>query len=269
MSTITLSAGNTHYEVLGPQDGPPVVLVHGISIPMWCWDVFVPMLVQAGFRVLRYDEFGRGQSDYPRLPYDRALLSGQLLELIDALGWTQPLNLVGFSFGGALAAHFTSLHPARVRRLGLLAPFSRMKTPDPRRVMRLPLIGEGLMRFKVKGDLIHRAQGLLAVSTPQRNYMKWFEDQVARPEFARAFLSILRTDGMDDYGSSYAQVADHGTPCIMFWGTQDEDIPRESIAQLRELMPATRYIEVEGADHGTLLDPARGALPQLIDFLKN
>ena len=68
-----------------------MVLIHGISIPMWTWDEVVPPLVQAGFRVLRYDAFGRGESDYPRdtdiprdsIHYTRSKLQPKLYREVD------------------------------------------------------------------------------------------------------------------------------------------------------------------------------------------
>ena len=67
-SFIDLSVGKTHYELVGPETGRTVVLLHGGTIPMWTWDRQVPALVEAGFRVLRYDMCGRGYSDSPELP---------------------------------------------------------------------------------------------------------------------------------------------------------------------------------------------------------
>ena len=66
---IRLSDGITHYKLEGPDDGKVVVLVHGGTVPIWTWDKQVQALNDAGFRVLSYDEYGRGYSDMPaRLP---------------------------------------------------------------------------------------------------------------------------------------------------------------------------------------------------------
>src|SRR5579859_5611209 len=62
-SFIQLSDGVTHYELSGPDTGRLVVLVHGFSVPYYIWDSTFSRLVREGFRVLRYDEFGRGFSD--------------------------------------------------------------------------------------------------------------------------------------------------------------------------------------------------------------
>ena len=70
-SYVSLGAGVTHFELAGPPDAQTVVLVHGFSVPYYIWDPTFDALAAAGFRVLRYDLFGRGWSDRP----ERALQS--------------------------------------------------------------------------------------------------------------------------------------------------------------------------------------------------
>jgi pimeloyl-ACP methyl ester carboxylesterase len=60
---IKISDGVVHYELEGPSNGDLVVLVHGFSAPFFVWDPTFKFLVNNGFRVLRYDLFGRGYSD--------------------------------------------------------------------------------------------------------------------------------------------------------------------------------------------------------------
>ncbi|MFB6346808.1 MAG: alpha/beta fold hydrolase [bacterium] len=64
-STCELSHGTTHYEVAGPRNGPPVVLIHGLTSSLFIWDEQFYRLAENGYRVLRYDLYGRGLSDRP------------------------------------------------------------------------------------------------------------------------------------------------------------------------------------------------------------
>jgi hypothetical protein len=77
---VRLSDGICHYELGCPSshlphsgDGPgvrtSVILIHGFSVPYFIWDPTFEFLTQSGFRVLRYDLFGRGFSDRPRVNY--------------------------------------------------------------------------------------------------------------------------------------------------------------------------------------------------------
>ena len=69
---VRLRDGVTHYDLSGPDGGRTVVLLSGGSVPYYLWDPTREALAASGFRVLRYDYFGRGFSDRPKLRYDLA-----------------------------------------------------------------------------------------------------------------------------------------------------------------------------------------------------
>ncbi len=121
-SFIQLTSGVTHYEAGGNPTGDVVVLVHGFSVPYFIYDPTFTFLIESGFRVLRYDLFGRGFSDRPQVPYNIELFVNQLTDLLDALRLTQPVNLIGLSLGGPITATFTVRHPGRVQKLVLIDP---------------------------------------------------------------------------------------------------------------------------------------------------
>src|SRR6187402_1206987 len=58
-SFLQLPDGVTHYELGNPTRDRTVVLVHGFSVPYFIFDPTFHFLTQNGFRVLRYDLFGR------------------------------------------------------------------------------------------------------------------------------------------------------------------------------------------------------------------
>src|SRR5262249_31527827 len=97
-----LSDGYTHYEFGGPAGGRIVVLAAGFSVPYYIWDPTFKALTAAGFRVLRYDYYGRGYSDRPAIPFNDDMYVRQLDELLNAAGVPGPVDLVGISFGGSL-----------------------------------------------------------------------------------------------------------------------------------------------------------------------
>ena len=64
-SFVQLSKGLTHYDLSGPFDGKVVVLIHGICGPFGIWSKIENSLSSQGFRILKYDLYGRGYSDRP------------------------------------------------------------------------------------------------------------------------------------------------------------------------------------------------------------
>src|SRR6478736_6702893 len=98
---VALADGYTHYEIAGPASGRTVVLAAGATVPYYIWDPTFAALTTAGFRVLRYDYYGRGYSDRPDIAYTQDLYVRQLAELLDAVHFTDPIDLAGLSYGGS------------------------------------------------------------------------------------------------------------------------------------------------------------------------
>jgi hypothetical protein len=60
-----LPYGRTHYYLVGPKDGKPIIFVHGMTTPPPAIKIFIDTLAAKGFRVLCYDLYGRGYSASP------------------------------------------------------------------------------------------------------------------------------------------------------------------------------------------------------------
>ncbi|KAL5333834.1 Alpha/Beta hydrolase protein [Aspergillus crustosus] len=113
----------------GPETGPKVLLVHGITTPCISLGGLAHALVDRGCRVMLFDLFGRGYSDSPSdLPQDDRLFATQIFLALSSssLSWTGSDSgkfcLVGYSLGGGIAASFASFFPQLLSSLVLLAP---------------------------------------------------------------------------------------------------------------------------------------------------
>jgi len=114
----------TNYHDVGA--GAPVLLIHGSGpgVSAWAnWRLLLPVLAQTR-RVIAPDMRGFGFTERPANPADSSAYSmaawvQQAVDLLDALKIEQA-DLVGNSFGGALALALAITHPKRVRRLVLM-----------------------------------------------------------------------------------------------------------------------------------------------------
>ena len=252
-SYVELEDGVTHYELLGPAEGKVIVLIHGGTVPMFAWDAQVPSLVDAGYRVLRYTQYGRGYSDRPALRYDRALYQRQLSNLLDALGIDGTVTLFGLSFGAATAATFAAENPHRVERLVFIAPV--VDYGESRAVLslaKMPLLGEWFLRvFGIRG-VVARATGFFERANAPPRYAAWFDEQTRIEGFERALLSFTRTDALESYVQTYAALGPQ--PKLLIWGADDREIPRKQVELLRTTLSNLRYEEIEGAGHGVSVE---------------
>eukprot|EP00775_Hariotina_reticulata_P012948 gene12948-13076_t len=97
------------YDVLGPDDGQPVVLVHGALVGRHCLVLEARHLAAAGFRVILPDLPAHGARFKEALSLDSAVAT--LLEVIKREVPGRKVVVMGFSMGGYVAAAFAAAHP--------------------------------------------------------------------------------------------------------------------------------------------------------------
>ena len=217
---VRLADGWTHYEVRGPDSGQRVVLVHGFSVPSYIWDSTFIALTAAGFRVARYDEFGRGFSDRPDVDYTVDLLDRQLVQLLDSLGWKDSVDVVGLSWGGTVVGAFTGRHPERVRSMTMIDPAAGQIRPLPTQ-FRLPIVGGLLWQtLAVPGMAAGQSTDFVEPS----KWPDWadrYRVQMQYRGFGRALLSTSMDRGGLLLDTLYARVGAIGTRSMLIWGTED------------------------------------------------
>jgi non-heme chloroperoxidase len=92
-----------YYEDHG--SGEPVVLIHGYPLSGNSWQKQVPVLLDAGYRVITYDRRGFGKSSQPATGYNYDTFAQDLHKLVTELR-LQGFTLVGFSMGGGEVARY-------------------------------------------------------------------------------------------------------------------------------------------------------------------
>lgn len=126
-----------HYHEAGVGNGPTIVLLHGGGPGASSWSNFarnIPVLAQQ-FHVIAVDQPGYGRSDKPteHPQYFRHSASA-LKDLLDTIGITDRVHLLGNSLGGGAAVRFALDHPDRAGRLVLMGPGGlsvNLFAPDP------------------------------------------------------------------------------------------------------------------------------------------
>ncbi|MEA2443558.1 MAG: hypothetical protein QOJ12_850 [Thermoleophilales bacterium] len=104
-------------------DGPPVVLLHGLTATRRYVTHGSKALPRAGYRVIAYDARGHGESGAPsdRAAYAYADMAADLGAVLDDLG-VERAALAGHSMGAATAMRFAIEHPERVSALVQVTP---------------------------------------------------------------------------------------------------------------------------------------------------
>jgi pimeloyl-ACP methyl ester carboxylesterase len=264
-----LPDGVTRYELSGPETGQLVVLIHGATIPMYVWDAQVGPLTEAGYRVLRYDIYGRGYSERPAGDYSQALYRKQLIDLLDALKIKQSVDLIGVSMGGGLAMDFTANHPDRVKDLVLIAPMiNSIKNDTNFKLMRIPVAGEFLTRLIAVKVMSDRAAQLMQKSPRAAEYARMFSDQTKFKGFEKATLAAARSDAWADYTADYQTVGRQDRKILLIWGTEDNDISPEMVQAMRKALPNVQFKQLDNVGHDPQVEVPEQVNSMIIDFLK-
>jgi pimeloyl-ACP methyl ester carboxylesterase len=263
---IHLSDGFTHYELGGPESGDIVVLAAGSTVPYYIWYPTFRMLVDSGFRVLRYDYYGRGYSDRPHIAHNEEMYIRQLRELLDSLQITQPINLAGLSFGGSVVTSFTDRYPARVKRLIYFDPFIRRPAPVPL-ALRIPLVRNVAALLAERsaaegqlGDFLHpsRFPDWPTRYRPQLQYHGFRQGRIAD---ALDAPNLDQQPELDRLGKS-------DRPVLIVWGKQDPTVPIAASKQLVAAFPKSEFVVVDSAGHLPNWENPNGVNPALLAFLR-
>ena len=143
---LTSRFGLTHVVVSGPQDAPPLVLLHGFFGTLAMWSPNMADFSRC-YRVYAIDIMGHPSKSFPDEPVrDAADLVAWLNATLDSLN-LEHITLAGVSYGGWLALYFTLTVPERIQKLVLLSPAASFREPVRQFMLRGMLMGIFPTRF--------------------------------------------------------------------------------------------------------------------------
>jgi pimeloyl-ACP methyl ester carboxylesterase len=262
---VRLSDGMTHYQVDGPDTGRAVVLAHGFSVPSYIWDSTAADLARAGYRVIRYDAYGRGFSDRPAVEYSDVLYERQLGELLDALHLAK-VDLGGVSAGGYVIGVYGGRHPDRVRSMILVDPVAGQSAASMR-PYDLPVIGEYLWQAQVMPTM---AEGQASDFVRPASFPDWAEKYRTQMRF-KGFGHALWSSHIFRRGSNtdtiYARVAAAHLPVLLVWGEKDQTVPFERNELVRKAIPNAEFHAIPGVGHLPILERSALTDSLILDFL--
>lgn len=259
---------------IGPQDGEPVVFVHGLGGRWQNWLENLPAVADAGYRAIAFDLPGFGCS---AMPAERITIGGYG-RWVDALCSELGLGAaawVGNSMGGFVAAELAIRVPERVRRLVLVSAAGiSVEQQRSDKVLALLYRSEALATY-LTGFAVARAA--FAARRPRlRRAAMWFV--AAHPERLSAPLAYEQIGGIGTPGfvpaldalSDYPirdRLPEIACPTLVVWGRRDLIVPVRDADVFDELIPDTRKVVWDDVGHVAMLEAPERFNPLLLDFL--
>lgn len=245
MTTLQRDGLALHYEVLGPDDGPPVLLVHGLTGSGWAeWRRLIPLL-EDRYRCIVPDLRGHARSEFRAEGFTIDALADDVIAIAEAEGVEHP-HVVGFSMGTntmlvaarhrpGWAASMVMLGPSMGAPLdGSAPPADRIGIPAddwPRSLRRLHEEHHGPHHWQVVYEL-------------------FTVDWAGRPELA--------PDELRDV---------FGCPTLVVQGAEEVEWKLRQIRKLDELIDGVEVHVVSGADHPVHHQRPEIVWPLVVEFL--
>jgi pimeloyl-ACP methyl ester carboxylesterase len=241
------------YEVC--EDGPALVLLHSAVCDRRMWDPQWPALCDAGYRVVRCDFRGFGDSPVADRPYGDA---ADVADLLDHLGLEQ-VALVGSSHGGEVALEVAATRPEAVTALALLC--SAMPGHVP---------GTELRSFTERKNALLAADDI--AGAVELNVTTWLGPEAseeAREQVRRMQRHAFEVQATAKFASTGAPVdlARITAPCLAVSGAHDLADFREIAVGLPERIAGARHLELPWAGHLPGLERPAVMTDLLIRFL--
>jgi pimeloyl-ACP methyl ester carboxylesterase len=267
-SFVRLGRGFVHYELLGPEGGPLLVLVPGLSVPYSTWDRNASFLAAEGCRVLRYDHYGRGFSDRPRAVYDLDFHVGQLVELLPALGLRETALLVGLSMGGPVAAAAATKYPNLASGVVLVDPlFEWPRQASLARLSLLPLIGDAVMALRGPGMLVEGQRLDFLDPRAFEDFIPSYLPPLRYRGILRSVLSVMRSIPSWPLVGVFEGLGSSGIATLLLWGREDATLPLDQSSRLLALLPRATFRCIEGAGHVPHWEKPREVNGAILEFL--
>lgn len=252
--------------------GRPVVLIHGWPLSAESWKAQIPVLKDAGYRVVAYDRRGFGRSDKPADGYEYDTLADDLAGVLNDLDLND-VTLVGFSMGGGEVARYIARHGEQRLHSVVFAsavPPYLLQTPDnpegPLTQAKADEMRQGLERdrdsfFDGFTTDFFSAKGVLKVSETQRQEAI----ELCKQSDQTAALGCMKAFGTTDFREDLKKVT---VPTLVLHGDSDGTVPYEGSGErTHTAIPGSEAVVLKDAPHGCNASHAEQFNAVLVAFL--
>jgi pimeloyl-ACP methyl ester carboxylesterase len=270
-SFLDLATTRVRVRLLAAGSGPPLVLLHGVSLSAVAWAPLFTAL--SGHRLLAVDLPGHGLSD--PTPYRCGHVRQRAHALIDDIFDALELDhaaIVGHSLGGMLALWHAATGSERISRLvaigepAVALPGVRVRMPLS--LLTVPALGAGILRAPsprpVYRRLLAQALGRAEVAAAPDSLIEALRLSARRPGNARTVNSLMHA--IDHFRQPRAEsllttheLAAIATPTMFVWGTHAPYLSAEHARHSIDQIPSATLHEVPGAHGPWLVDTKRSA----------
>jgi poly(3-hydroxyalkanoate) depolymerase len=240
--------------------GVPLVLCNGIGASLEVLDPLVAQLDPAA-TIIRFDVPGAGGSPDSPLPYGFPYLAALLSKLLTKLGYQGQVDVLGYSWGGALAQQFAFQNPRRCRRLILAATGTgALMVPGKLRVLAKILTPQRFSDQEYAASVAAELYGGAA-----RNDASAVKRLLGRQLMAGSRLGYLHQLCAGSIWTSMFTLPIIRQPTLIVAGTDDPIMPATNAALMARLLPRAQ-LHLHSGGHLDLITNAAEFAPVIDAF---
>jgi pimeloyl-ACP methyl ester carboxylesterase len=252
----------THVALAGPEDGDPIVLVHGWPQHWWIWRGVLPALVEAGYRCICVDLRGHGWTEAPPDGYEKEQFASDVLAAVDELG-IERFKLIGHDWGGFASFVIALRAPERVEKLlavSIVHPWIRREGGPAQQVKSLasasyqfvlstPVVGPNVVRRLPFIDTILKVgSGGRMPEDVREKYWNRFKE----PDRASGTSALYRTFLMRELQPILkGRYRDRRltVPTVLMYGDSDRVITAQRLGGFEQYADDMRLEQITDASH--------------------
>ena len=260
MPAVALTMGNVHYEKVGPDNGRPVVLIHGYAMGGSLWRPLTEQLAGDGFRCIAptwpLGAHAEPMNDDAELTVEA--IAAMVGELLDELS-LEDVVLVGNDTGGAIAQVVATRTPARLGALVLTSCDAFEHFPPP---ILKPLIAAARFAPTFQAALQplrtrlgrNRAYGALAHADIDDLVTEWLSPALTNSKVRADLRRLTASLNQRTTVEAAERLPRFTKPALIAWSHDDAFFPLEDGQRLADTLPDARLKVIREARTFSMID---------------
>ncbi len=253
MPYVTIGDIDLYYEIHGPPDAPPLVLIGGWASYRWIWFRQIPSFREK-YRCIVFDNRGAGRSSKPDYPYTMEMFADDTVGLMEALD-IENGHILGVSMGGMIAQQIAISYPEKVRSLIIVS--SSFKGPaaipmdDKTMAMLIAIPTETLSKVQARKMSY---KGTFSPQFLQENRLlieqteEWV-NQHPTPVYAQ----MHQSSAVNAFNAE-SEVKQISAPTLILHGDSDLVMMPKNAEMLADSISTSKLILIEGGSHFSFIE---------------
>ncbi len=261
---MTIAGANVRVRIEGPEDAPPIILLHGFIYSLESFDAWANELSRT-YRVIRFDLLGHGLSgpdpEKRYSPQQRAAFIG---DVMNALGVNQAI-IGGNSLGGLAAWRFAATSPERVAALILVSPGGYPANGVGDAPLSPPAPFAFFLRNPTEAGVALVLQGVYADKsqiTPER--IARVTAMMRQPGNGDAYVESIEEFSLPDPEPMLRSIV---APTLILWGAEDKVIPVDHGRRMEMAISGAELIVYDGVGHVAHEEAPARSIDDVLAFL--